>query len=136
MLIIFGVWFAVAGGVAMLAGLSGMRRVRRLRRSGLTAWGLPVTAPVSAGRQSDDSPDRMLLQYTLADGRVMERIAPPPTRKSALLRPGEKVLMWYDPEDPDDVLIYGRWGRATDRAFVGAGALFVLIGAAIAIFGH
>jgi hypothetical protein len=136
MLIIFGVWFAVAGGVAMLAGLAGMRRVRRLRRNGLTTWGLPMRAPAPADPESAEALDRMLLQYTLADGRVIERIAPAPTRKSASLQPGEKVLIWYDPEDPDDVLVYGRWGRASDRAFVIAGALFVLVGAGIAAFGH
>lgn len=52
------------------------------------------------------------------------------------LQPGQKVLVWYDPNDPDDVLVYGRWGRAADRAFVTAGALFVLIGVAVATFGH
>jgi hypothetical protein len=35
MLIVLGVWVAIAGGVAALAGLSGMRRVRRLRRDGV-----------------------------------------------------------------------------------------------------
>ena len=74
----FGIWFAVAGGVAILAGLSSMRRVRRLRRRGVAIWGLPVPAPVSVGSQSAGPPHRMLLQYTLADGRVMERIAPAP----------------------------------------------------------
>jgi hypothetical protein len=46
------------------------------------------------------------------------------------------VLLWYDPDDPDDALVYGRWGRAADRAFVAAGALLVVIGAGIAVFGH
>lgn len=132
----FGIWFAVAGGVAILAGLSSMRRVRRLRRRGVAIWGLPVPAPVSVGSQSAGPPHRMLLQYTLADGRVMERIAPAPASTSAPLRPGEKVLLWYDPDDPDDALVYGRWGRAADRAFVAAGALLVVIGAGIAVFGH
>jgi hypothetical protein len=44
------------------------------------------------------------------------------------------VLVWYDPEDPDDVLVYGRWGRAIDRTFVAAGTVFVLIGGWIAFF--
>ena len=45
MLILFGIWVAVAGGVAALAGLSGLRRVRRLRRDGVTAWALAVPEP-------------------------------------------------------------------------------------------
>ena len=54
--------------------------------------------------------------------------------RKAALEPGQRVLVWYDPEDPGDVLVYGRWGRGIDRAFVAAGTLFVLIGAWIALF--
>jgi len=34
MVIVIGVWFALAGGLAALAGLTAMRRARRLRRGG------------------------------------------------------------------------------------------------------
>lgn len=135
MLIVLGVWVAIAGGVAALAGLSGMRRVRRLRRDGVAAWALPVTEPVPEDQPSSGAPPRMLLQYSLEDGRVLERSARAQVTRSAPLRPGEPVLIWYDPRDPDDVLIYGRWGRVSDRAFVTAGTLLILVGAAIAIFG-
>jgi hypothetical protein len=135
MLIVFAVWVAIAGGVAALAGLSGMRRVRRLRRDGVAAWALPVTEPVPEDQPPSGPPPRMLLQYSLEDGRVMERSARAQVMRSAPLRPGEPVLVWYDPSDPDDVLIYGRWGRVSDRAFVTAGTLLILVGAAIAIFG-
>ena len=77
----------------------------------------------------------MLLQYSLEDGRVLERSARARVTRSAPLRPGEPVLIWYDPRDPEDVLIYGRWGRVCDRAFVTAGTLLILVGAAIAAFG-
>jgi len=136
MLILFGILLAVPGGVAVLAGLSGMRRVRRLRRRGVATWALAVTPPASANRQSAGSPCRQVIRYTLADGRVLEQLTPAPARRSTSLRPGQKVLVWYDPEDPGDVLVYGRWGRAADRAFVIAGALSVLVGAGIAVFGH
>jgi hypothetical protein len=135
MLIMIGILLAVPGGLAVLAGLSGMHRVRRLRRGGVATWALTVTPPESADPQSAGSPHQQLIQYTLADGRVLERATPAPARRSASLRPGQKVLVWYDPEDPSDVLVYGRWGRAADGAFVIAGALFVLIGAGIAVFG-
>jgi hypothetical protein len=135
MLIVLGVWVAIAGGVAALAGLSGIRRVRRLRRDGVAAWALPVTEPVPEDQLSSGPPQRMLLQYSLEDGRVIERSARARVTRSATLRPGEPVLVWYDPTDPDDVLIYGRWGRVTDRAFVTVGTLLILIGAAMAIFG-
>jgi hypothetical protein len=46
------------------------------------------------------------------------------------------VLIWYDPADPDDVLVYGRWGRTADRVFLSIGLLFMAAGAAIAVAGH
>ncbi len=133
MSILIGVWFAVAGGLAGLAGLSGMRRVRRLRRDGVATWAATVEPPARAGEPLDGSSRRTLIQYTLTDGRVMERISPGPARKAASLRPGQKVLVWYDPEDPQDILVYGREGRLADRAFLAAGLIFVLIGTWIAI---
>jgi hypothetical protein len=127
--ILLGVWLAVGGAVAALAGLSGLWRVRRLRRDGHTAWAATIPAPVPVG--GDGSPSRPLLRYTLADGRVVERIAPAAARR----HPGEqghKVLIWYDPDDPDDVLVYGRWGRVSDRAFLAVGVVCVLAGVVIA----
>ena len=131
MLTLFGVWVAVAGGVAALAGLSGLRRVRRLRRDGVTAWALAVPEPAPAGEPPGSSPRRTMLQYTLADGRMVERPGPVPRRRSGSPRPGDKVLIWYDPKDPDDVLVYGRWGRAADRAFLTIGLLLILLGATL-----
>ena len=136
MLILFGIWVAVAGGVAALAGLSGLHRVRRLRRDGVTAWALAVPEPALAGGEAADPDGRLMLQYTLADGRVVERIGPAPRPRSGTPRPGDKVLIWYDPADPDDVLVYGRWGRTADRVFLSIGLLFMAAGAAIAVAGH
>jgi hypothetical protein len=128
MAIVIGVWFGLAGGVAVLAGLSAMGRARRLRRSGLSAWATAVPAPPSASQPAR----RTMLQYALADGQVMERLSPQPARRAASLQPGQRVLVWYDAADPDDVLVYGRDGRLADRAFVAAGLLVILAGAAIA----
>jgi hypothetical protein len=136
MSIAIGVWFALAGGLAALVGLSGMRRARRLRRDGLSAWAMAVPPPVSAGEDSGGSSRRILIQYALPDGRVLERISPEPIRRAAALHPGEKVLVWYDPQDPSDVLVYGREGRLSDRTFVAVGALLMLAGAGSAAFIH
>jgi hypothetical protein len=161
MLIVIGVWVAIAGAVAALAGLSGMHRVRRLRGGGVATWAVPVPEPlsgpdepvsgpdepvsgpeetvsrpeetVSAPGPPAGSPPRVLLQYRLTDGRVLERSARARAANKAPLRPGEPVLIWYDPADPDDILIYGRWGRAADRAFLAAGTLLVLTGVALAV---
>jgi hypothetical protein len=128
MSIVIGVWFALAGGLAALAGLSGRRRARRLRRYGLSAWATAVPSPASAGQP----PRRTMIQYALPDGQVIERLSPPPARRAASLQPGQNVLLWYDPADPQDVLVYGREGRLADRAFVAAGMLLILAGAGIA----
>ena len=132
-MIVFGAWLALAGALALLAGLSGRARVRRLRRHGLTTWGVTASPPDAAERQPD-GPRRMLVQYRLADGQVLERIVPAAGLRRAPLQPGQKVLIWYDAEDPGDILVYGRWGRAADWAFVAAGAVLVVIGLILA--GH
>ncbi len=44
------------------------------------------------------------------------------------------MLVWYDPADPQDVLVYGREGRIANRLFLAAGLLFLVIGAGIALF--
>ena len=136
MLIVIGVWFALAGGLAALAGLTALRRVRRLRRGGSPVWAVALPRPDSAAGEADGSRGRTVIQYTLADGRVVERGSPGSARKAAMLRPGQKVLVWYDPDDPQDVLVYGREGRAADLAFVIAGALFIVLGAGIVTLGH
>lgn len=136
MLIVIGVWFALAGGLAALAGLTAMRRARRLRRGGSPVWALALPRPVSAAEGAGGPPGRTVIQYTLADGRVVERLSPGSARRAAMLRPGQKVLVWYDPEDPQDVLVHGREGRAADLAFVVAGALSIMLGVGIAALGH
>jgi hypothetical protein len=44
------------------------------------------------------------------------------------------VLIWYDPADPADVLVYGQQGRVSDLVFLIGGAALILFGAAIGIF--
>jgi hypothetical protein len=149
MAVVAGIWFALVGGIAALAGLSGMRASRRLRRDGVSAWAVavPPAAPAGdaaqpgkaaqagqAGGEPDWPPHRTMIQYALADGQVIERISPQPARKAAALRPGQQVLVWYDPADPQDVLVYGREGRIANRLFVAAGVLFILIGGGLALF--
>jgi hypothetical protein len=132
--VLVGIWFALAGGVAALAGLYGIRRARRLRSDGVRTWGMAIRPPASPDKEPDGSRGQFLVQYTLADGRVMERITPLPARKQPVLRAGQQVLVWYNPEDPDEVLIYGRETRLADRVFLAAGVLFILIGAGLAAF--
>jgi hypothetical protein len=131
MAILTGLLLALPGALAVLAGLTGMHRVRRLRRTGVTTWAVAVPMRQPGGQEPAGPSGRQLLQYTLADGRILEHLAPAPTRRSASLQPGQKVLIWYDPGDPADILVYGRWGRSADRAFVAVGALFIVVGAGL-----
>jgi Protein of unknown function (DUF3592) len=129
-----GFWFAVVGGIAALAGLTARRRAVRLRRTGQSAWGMIVPSPVSLG-EADGWPHRNLIQYSLADGRVIERICPRPVRKAASPAVGQRVPVWYDPADPTDVLVNGWDGRYSDLAFLAVGVFFIVLGLGIA-FGH
>jgi hypothetical protein len=125
-----GLWFAFAGFVAALAGLTTRGRVRRLRRSGRSAWAMVVPAP-----RDVDARRRNLIQYPLEDGRVIERLCPLPVRKATALVAGQKVLIWYDPADPTDVLVNGRDGRYGNLAFLAVGVFFLAFGMSIAL-GH
>jgi hypothetical protein len=89
-----------------------------------------VTPPDKA---DPGGPRRTLVQYRLADGQVLERIVPAAGLRKAPLPPGQKVLIWYDAEDPGDILVYGRWGCTADWAFVAAGVVSVLAGVIIAV---
>ena len=50
MAIVLGIWFGLSGVVSALAGITGLRRARRLRRDGVQAWA--VGAPGLAGRRA------------------------------------------------------------------------------------
>ena len=135
MSIVIGVWFALAGGVALLAGVTAMRRADRLRLRGVAAW---ATVVGRAGKSGDwgSEPDRTLLRFPLADGRQMELACPVPVRKDRRLIPGEKVRVWYDRMDPGEVLVSGFDKHKVDWAFAITGALLILVGTGIARFGH
>jgi hypothetical protein len=134
MLTMIGILLAIPGALAVLAGGRAMHRVRRLRRAGVATWALTLAPATSGDWQTAGTPRELLIQYTLADGRVFERTTLASAGRKAPLTPGQKVLVWYDPDDPDDVLIYGRRGRFADRAFLATGTLFVLIGGWLAVF--
>jgi hypothetical protein len=130
--VILGVWLALAGGVALLAGLVGARRRRRLQDTGLTAWAMVLSAPYDAAEESPAFGNGVSVQFALEDGRVIERGCHQPRRTSARLRPGERVLVWYDAADPGDVLVYGSDGRWSDLVFVVLGAVALGVGVVLA----
>jgi hypothetical protein len=137
MSVLYGVWLALAGAVAALAGLAGAHRRQRLRARGLTAWATIVPTPGEPGEGGHAGElGQLSLQFALEDGRIIERQYVRPARHRGELDPGRKVLVWYDGADPDDVLVFSRDGRWSDRAFVAAGAALIVAGASLAAFGH
>jgi hypothetical protein len=132
MLILMGIWLAAGGAVACLAGYAGIRSARRLRRWGVSTWALVVPRPRSSEGDAGGRSGGTLIQYSLAGGQVLERYAPRRIGRSSWLSPGERVLVWYDPGDPQNVLLSGRASGVADIAFVLAGMAFVLIGVVIA----
>lgn len=128
-----GVWLAAVGCLAALVGLSSMRRLRRLRSRGVAVWAMAVPSPAPA--RAEERGDRTLLQYALEDGRVVEQMWPCGIRRGAKLAPGDRVLIWYDPIDPHDVLVFGREGRGSDWAYVTAGTLLIVAGILVAALG-
>ena len=64
---VIGIWFALAGGLAALAGLTGMRQTRQLRRRGVTAWATAIP-PVSADERPGGLPHRTAIRYGLPTG--------------------------------------------------------------------
>ena len=136
MKILIGIWLAAGGAIAAMTGLCGLRHSSRLRRYGAPAWAMIV--PRKRSEEEDDDTGwgsrNTVIQYALADGQVLERYSPQPARKSAL-SPGQRVLVWYDPDDPQDLLVSGRDDAIADIAFLLAGIAFVLLGTALAAFG-
>jgi hypothetical protein len=130
MSIVIGVWFGLAGGLAALVGVIGLCRIRRLRARGVKAWAAATPYDAEGGRSRLVS-----LRYELADGRVLERIRSLPARKAVALRPGQKVLIWYDPAEPEDILVYGRREGLADATFIVVGALLVLAATGLGAFG-
>jgi hypothetical protein len=128
-----GVLLAIVGSLAILAGATGLRRLRRLRRQGVSVWAMAVPLPAPAGELADRS--RILLQYTLEDGRVVERIAASTAHRGGALEPGRRVLIWYDPADPEDMLVFGRDRGRSDWAFMTAGMLLIVVGVTVAVLG-
>jgi hypothetical protein len=133
--VIVGVWLALAGAVAALAGFTAARRRQHLRRSGKTTWATIVRTPSDSNEPRATSPRRVSVQFALEDGQIIERRCAPPATKLSALHPGQKVLIWYDPVDPADVLVYGNDSRRADLAFMAIGLLFIAIGASLAALG-
>ena len=124
MAIVLGIWLALSGVVPALAGLTALRRCRRLRRQGVQVWAAAVPDSSPSGARGT------ALEYRLPDGRTLEKLG---AGRTAALLPGERVLIWYDPADPQDILVQGHEGWRTDLALAVAGALLVAAGAVIGI---
>ena len=136
MLVITGLVLALAGALGAIAGLTDMRRMRRLRRSGVKEWATVVYPASPPSRRGDDSgPLPAMLRYSIADGRVAEQVFPRSAEADTLDR-DQKILVWYDPADPSDVLVYRRHCGRANVVFLAVGSALFAAGLAIAALGH
>lgn len=114
---------SLSGAVALLTGLVGLRRIRRLRRTGVDVWAMVKrTGPVG-----DADRPRPLLQFTTEDGLVVEVGSPVPASRRRPLAEGSHVLVRYDPDDPGELVLYGHERASWEYAFTGLGAVFLLV---------
>ncbi|MER7847645.1 DUF3592 domain-containing protein [Kitasatospora sp. NPDC096077] len=120
--VVFG---ALGGVVAYLAGVVGLRDLRRMRRVGVPAQAL-VRARVPAP-EDRALPPRPLLQFETEDGRVVEVFSPVPSTTRHPLPDGGYVPVRYDPADPRQVVVEGRERRLLEYAFAALGLLMVLV---------
>ncbi|GAA2242562.1 MULTISPECIES: DUF3592 domain-containing protein [Kitasatospora] len=126
--------FAGLGGLlALLAGRAGLREIRRLRRVGLPARALVRYRALSA-EDLLGSP-RPLLQFTTADGEVVEVFSPVPSSRSRCLTDGSRVWITYDPADPAQVLLDGRERRWLEYVFLTSGAAVTLAALSLLMYG-
>lgn len=132
--IVIGIVLALAGGLAVLAGWADQRRARQLRQHGIRTWAMVVAWPATEDEAGGAAQrPRTVIQFSLTDGRVIEQAHPGALRhKAGRFQPGQHVMVWYDAEDPGDVLVYGRGTRHADAAFISVGTFCMLAGLLIA----
>ncbi|MEV7598132.1 DUF3592 domain-containing protein [Kitasatospora sp. NPDC089797] len=126
--VVFG---ALGGVVAYLAGVVGLRDLRRLRRVGV-----PVRALVRARVPAPEDrslPPRPLLQFETEDGRVVEVFSPVPSTARHPLPDGGYVPVRYDPADPRQVVVEGRERRRLEYAFAAVGLLMLLVSVTLGV---
>lgn len=117
-----GVWFGLAGGLAVLVALAARHRAWRLRRHGVMVWGTAVPGP-----------DRTVIRYAMPDGACLEHATRQPLRRSRAFLPGQEVLVWYDPSDPRESLVFGGDGRTSDRVLLTVGLVVLAAGVVLAL---
>jgi hypothetical protein len=134
MAVVIGAWLALSGLVPFLVGVTSRERARKLRRDGVKTWGVVIPQPRLPADDAGALPagERVCVEYTLADGRVLEQPVGAAGRRGSALIPGQRILIWYSVEDPADILVYGRDGRVGDRVFTLLGAALLLAGVLIA----
>ncbi|MFJ8475235.1 DUF3592 domain-containing protein [Kitasatospora sp. NPDC094011] len=126
--VVFG---ALGGVVAYLAGVVGLRDLRRMRRVGV-----PVQALVRARVPAPEDralPPRPLLQFETEDGRVVEVFSPVPSTTRHPLPDGGYVPVRYDPADPRQVVVEGRERRRLEYAFAALGLLMLLVSVTLGV---
>ncbi|MFB7635683.1 DUF3592 domain-containing protein [Streptomyces sp. NPDC056149] len=122
---VLAVFAAFGGALALLAGVYGLRQVRRVQRTGVCVLALVMQAP-GRGAEEPVRP-RPLLQFVTDDERVMEVVCPVASTSRRPLADGDRVLLHYDPADPRSVVVRNRERLGMERAFIAAGGTVLLL---------
>ena len=115
--IVFGAVFAVIGVRVMTVG-------QRLRRHGMRVPGVVVGLRRSSGDSGVYYPT---LRFQTVQGSVMETESDLGSNPSPV-RPGQQVMVVYDPERPQRARLDGVGGRGVLRS-----VLFMIVGAVILV---
>ncbi|MEV6279149.1 DUF3592 domain-containing protein [Nocardia sp. NPDC051832] len=120
-------FFLIPLGLGLIfatVGFHGIRRARRLRRTGAKAYGQIVRLDTSSG--DSGTLYHPVAQWFTPDGRLHEHSAAMGKGIILNFRPGTTVLVHYDPDDPR---------RAAIDRYDGGGAdwLFALLGTAVTL---
>ncbi len=136
-LTITGAAFAGVGAVLLAIGVVIARANRRFARRARRAPGVvPGVSCSAVGPPGDITmsgyPE---LRFTLPDGRVVETVARTGTTLDAM-KEGKPVTVLYDPDDPERAQVASGGLAIMGAAFVGIGAVLILIGAGLIVAGN
>lgn len=118
------------GGIFLAMGVHGIRRARRLRRTGAEARGSIVRHDTSSAQNNGTLYHPVAAWYT-PDGHYHEHVPRVGRSWKGRFKVGTPVLIHYDPSDPTSAALHGYDGAGPDRFLTVLGAL--LIAGALAV---
>ncbi|WP_330460321.1 DUF3592 domain-containing protein [Streptomyces sp. NBC_00820] len=111
------------GAVFMTVGVTIRRGTRRLREQGANARGTVVGFRTRRDFDSNSTMYRPVVQWVTGDGRTVEVVSSTARNTVGDLHRGAAVTVFYDPDDPERMLIDGYDGGVLAGVFCLLGAV-------------